>query len=764
MIDLLHTAFARLAPAQAAAGSGEPYPFQQAVAEALLAGRRVVLRAPRGSGKGVAALFPWLAGRLHAFDFPPQLLHVLPPGALVHAVRERVQQAAHTLPELRVSVQTACDALDPFLLADAVITDAEQLLGAALHRPLGLHPSLGNMNAGALLGAYPVFDEFPALRCREALMVWLGLLRRYYPITRCLWTTATWPRALARHVATLLDADYIEDGGRDGGRRSWATRATLSPEGILRAHQGRTLVVCNTVRGAQTLYRALRHLLHGDATELLLLHPYQFAHDRVPIEARAADLFAAGSTANALLVTTACIEVGAQLSAELLITDPAPAEGLLHRAGQCARFPGETGRVLVARVGEVPTGETAEPTAERLLTLLADGPPVTAGEELAALDELWEHTPAEELPELLRDLPSAEACEASAAHALTGALQERLFTRVGVALHSTPEMVLDPFELERLALSHAALERSWRRWQALGSPGEWFALIPHWGESEQHTPSWTSVTEACELHAETQLVVLNADAVSYDPALGLEMTQGTGYGSARLPAQHTSWNPLDQHVESYQEHAARALAACEHHADWHRYTLRHLGARWDIPTVELERWLRLCILWHDAGKLTADWQRAAFRWQVEVMRRQVDFDPLARIDYQQSRDGRFPCPAHAEAGGMVLFRALAILLGGHPPLHKGTVMALCYHHGVRLAAEVDLTPHPEAWATLLHLADGVLDARTVSRIDHAGWALQPTPTADAPPWHDPDCLMAYSLLVRAIRLADREVALTRPFA
>lgn len=766
MGDPLQTAFQHLAQRAMAPESLEPYPFQQAVAEALLAGKRVVLRAPHGSGKESAALLPWVASRLYFYDFPPKLIYTLPGGTLFHDTQRRLHDVAQELPETQISVQTEGDSYDPFFLADAVVTSTDQLLGIAVHRPQGLHPSLCNVNAGVLLGSYLIFNEFPALHAREPLLAWLGLLRKYYPTTRCLWTTGVLPRAVAQHIAQLLGAEYLEaNDACSGGGRVWSTSGHLNPEGIMRRHRERTLVICNTVRGAQTLYRALSHHIdqQQSATELLLLHQYQFTHDRLPVEERITSLLRPGSQANVIVITTSGCEVGTDISADLLISDPAPADQLLQRAAHCARGNGEEGQMLVAHV----SGVTADLphtvlSADGLLHLLADGAVHSSTEELAAMDMLWEEGASEDT----HRLPTAEECDTRALQAIAHGLGDHLFSRVSVALHRVPEMVQDPFELARFSLALSSLKRGWQQWQAHGNPGEWYALAPQWPTDGQHAPNWSLVTDPQEFRTDAQIIILNAEAVSYDPVIGLELVEGTAYQSERLPAQHTIWSPFDQHVESYAEHAMRALTAFEQHVRWYRYVLRHLGAHWKIPAVTLEEWIRLCVLWHDAGKLTADWQRAAYRWQEEVMRRRVDSTVLARVDYQSRRDGRYPCPAHAQATGQVLSGALTTLLGDNPAVLQGIVMALGHHHGVSQAAEVDLTPHPEAWVTLLGLAEDVIDVRMLRRIDHTGWTMRASrhhSEVGITLSQDPNTLMSYSLLTRAIRLSDREMALATTF-
>lgn len=769
MRDLLQTVFQQLTHTKTAPSS-EVYAYQQRVADALLSGHRVVLRAPEASGKGTAALYPWLTSRIHQYDFPAQLLYVLPGGTFFHDIHQVLTAATANIPDTTVGIQTEGDACDPFFLSDAVITSGDQLLSVMLHRPLGLHPGLSNTNAGVVLGSYLVFDEFPALASREAMMVWMNLLLEYYPTARCLWSTATWPRVLCEQVAQLLDAEFIDASQQQsGGTRKWQRMSSINCETMLRMHRGRTIITCNTVRGAQTFYRALRQKATqlGTPTELLLLHQHQFSRHRLPIEAYAATLFTPASGADAILVTTSGMKAVSELSAELLISDPISADKLLLRAGRCARFSGETGRMLVAPVSDLPPGDAyPAPSAESLLDLLVDGNTHSFADELSALDTLWESATPEMQPPIMQALPTAEECHDYTARVIAGHTGKHLFARVGVALHRQPETVKDPFELERFSLAIPSLERGWQQWVANGSADEWFALVPQWPSIGQRTPSWSLVTHPQEFRAEAHLIVLNAETVSYDPIIGLELAPGAAYQSERILAQHTTWSPFDQHVESFVEHATRALAAYTPHARWYRYVLRHLGMQWQIPAVELDQWIRLCILWHDAGKLTAEWQATAIRWQEETMRRPTQHHVLARIDYQYRRDGQFPCPPHAQVTGKVISRALAVLLKNRRALLQGTLAALSHHHGIAALPEGDLSPHPEAWTTLMELAEQVVDTRLLTRMDHAGWVMQTSraqPDIKACLPTEPEAWMAYSLLARAIRLADREVALSSMF-
>ena len=678
MSDTLHSAFRRLTASLGPQGSHEPHAYQLAIAEALLSGKRVVTRVPVTGGKSLAAWFPWLLSRQQSYDFPRQLVHILPGGSFVGNLQQRLQAFSRGVGDLHIAVQTTGDAFDPFFLADATITSADHLLSIALHRASGLHPVLSNIDAGMMHSACLFFDEFPALASRDMLVLWLGLLRQYYPVTPCLFGSGALPRPVMARIAEALDAVFVDAGTMaPGGRRRWTRGNPMSAEAIIRQHHGRTIVVCNTVRGAQTLYRALQRALAQvrQPIRLLLLHQYQFYRDRLPVEEEVGRFFGHGEGGNAILVTTSGVEIGPSCTADLLITDPAPPDALLRRAGRCARFPGEEGQVIVAPVTEQIPGECyPSPPPDLLVGLLADGTRKSPADELAAFDAIWEAAPADHQPEILRRLPTDAEIDLAPREVMGGREQfpRRLFSRVGACLHRMPETVRDPFELERFSLATSSLERGWRQWQASGCQGEWFALIPHWPAFGQQVPNWSPIERPEEFRADARLIVLNAEAVSYDPVIGLELAPGTSYQSERLALQHTDWSPFDQHTQHFAEHAQRTRDAFVQLSADFRYALRHAGMRWRIPLVELERWMQLCMLWHDAGKLTADWQLAAFRWQEEVARRPFHNQVVGRVDYQYGRDGKFPCPEHAVATGRALSRAFSVLLGAASPLYQGT--------------------------------------------------------------------------------------------
>ncbi len=104
---------------------------------------------------------------------------------------------------------------------------------------------------------------------------------------------------------------------------------------------GCAVVICNTVGRAQEVFTAIEQAGFLNSDELLLLHsrfPYAW---RRGIEQRVLRFFGKQGErpARAVLVATQIVEQSLDLDFDLLITDPAPIDLLLQRAGRLHRHP-----------------------------------------------------------------------------------------------------------------------------------------------------------------------------------------------------------------------------------------------------------------------------------------------------------------------------------------------------------------------------------------------------------------------------------------
>src|SRR5690606_135217 len=92
-------------------------------------------------------------------------------------------------------------------LNDIIFTTIDQSLSSFLNIPVGLSFRMANLNAGAILSSFLVFDEIHLLEPEKSLFVMYELLRT----TRMpfIIMTATLPRNFIDFLTEKLDAKYI---------------------------------------------------------------------------------------------------------------------------------------------------------------------------------------------------------------------------------------------------------------------------------------------------------------------------------------------------------------------------------------------------------------------------------------------------------------------------------------------------------------------------------------------------------------------------
>ncbi len=252
------------------------YPYQQRVKALLHEGRPVVLQAPTGSGKTRAALAPFIEA---FFDFPPerfprQCLYAVPMRVLASQFEREYGGLAQSYQRrfgrrLDVRIQTGERPEDPEFLGDLVFATLDQVLSSALGVPYSLPEGRANLNVGAVLGSYLVFDEFH-LFPPQAMRATLQLLRLFGRFVPYILMTATFSRTMLCEIASLLGAEpvlvspeevaWIETEGDKRPRKTrrffWQDRP-LQADDVLAIHDRRSLAVCNTVDRSLDLYRTL---------------------------------------------------------------------------------------------------------------------------------------------------------------------------------------------------------------------------------------------------------------------------------------------------------------------------------------------------------------------------------------------------------------------------------------------------------------------------------------------------------------------------
>lgn len=665
-----------------------PFGYQLEVTERLLAGRNVVLAAPTGSGKTLAALHPFVRARQDGLAWADRLLYTLPLRTLTSALHEKygskLAQAG-----LKASLQTGLYKGDPAFRGDVCFATIDQVLSAYVGQPISLGEGQANLVGGALVGAYLVFDEFHLLEPERALATALDLAKRLRGFTRLLFMTATATQPVLDHLAAVLEADVVTPSAEDlkkmpaqsTRRRTYAWfEGTLTADAVLARRRDRTIVVVNTVKRAQTLYDELRKKLEtperqtgekGADPGLLLLHSRFLAEDRQAIEKLALSIFAKDSQQKGLLIATQVVEVGLDISAQVLLTELAPANSLVQRAGRCARFADQVGEVVVfeaggteaegdteteAIEGATATGLESEGTEGDGATARRRYRPYTSTDCLATrrglagrlaggpvvADYQWELSLVEEaLGE-----PDRAAIGYLIAHA--GARREdiglalaqnpkaayRRFVRsvdaTAIVIHANPGELDLRRGVDTFSVSDPVL-RGFVRDLDLAGALAGLVQYPEWNDDphqENASPvrRWAPVESLRNLRGQFLLAV-SPEVASYDPTLGLRLGQAGAWqsGQERRPAGEVDQGDVGKGkvkrkvvgvAETFRQHAldvarrARDLAASEAVA-----ARAHLGAVLGCSAEAFLDLIELVGVLHDLGKLDQAWQDGIWRIQ-----------------------------------------------------------------------------------------------------------------------------------------------------
>ena len=759
-------------------GKSPPFPYQERLADLLLAGRSVIFRAPTGAGKTWAAVAPFLYSIVRGNRIGDRLLYAVPLRTLATTIHSEVLQRAEQCGLLGQveprtedrdysgSVNYCCLQIggqrsDPFFQADLTFTTIDQLLSSYLMHPVSLPPMLDNMNAGALIGAFLVFDELHLLEPSKALGTTIEMLHRLHrehQLCQFLLMTATLSDEAIDLIGRTLGAErfHISEEevralpAQSTKQRTWRWRSKpLTAANVFHEYcGGRAIVLVNTVERAQRTYLDLKGKW-PDGTikpELILLHSRFFPDDRKAKEQLLHPMFGpdAVRSQDVILVTTQVVEAGIDISAELLLTELAPMNALVQRAGRTARYqaPRNIGTVIVYELEENEKGvrklgpyrdERALIDATRaLLETIREGAMVAANaDELRWIEAVHAQSEREALNSYetmghghARRTRVDEAMDDKARSHLRTLVRD--ITAVNVLITHDPEGVSFSGRKWPLLLSvdpgflasklEDAYESNHAPWVAKG------ARPTDYGESRDLRFQWEAVQSPLALRREW-LIAIHPNHASYDLDHGLVI--GQGGPPPRVRCDEVPPRPsYSYRFESWHDHTRAVMEQASAMARSNPVGAAKLAEACGVDSVQVEDWVRLVCALHDIGKLQTEWQKSAWSWQRERDARQrrpakrdafiahTDYDPRTERELQRRRG--FRLPNHAMEGALAALPGLTRSLSDADlgtELTRDALVAIVWAVGRHHASRARLTTVPESFQ--LHADAGTAVARVL---------------------------------------------------
>ena len=629
--------------------------FQIEVAQYLLSGKNVILQAPTGGGKTEAALAPYLVARRHGIeDFPLKMFFATPLRTLAKDLHRRAEEIFSSLREngskLKTKLHTGEDQNDDFFESDLIVTTIDQLMSGYAHIPLSLGARVANINAGAVVASYIVFDECHLHDPQRAFKTALLMAKELRGITPFLFMTATLSDEMVKEMAEKLNAEVVRVDSDALARipNQQKVRTFKRHEGALTAasvvehHENRSLVVCNTVGRAQALFEALKRAkVEGSLpdTHLELIHSKFFPSDRNAKEERLQELMGKGSTHNVILVGTQAIEVGIDVSSEHLHTDLCPANSLLQRVGRCARYAGEVGTVHVydtlnkhgkRNYKPYTHGDTPSEIVKQWFDKTWDALPKLASRnvdfqlEKMLIDRVHTKSDLDNLSNFDDELHSRLLNYARGAEKrIEGRSLARELIRdidaVSVIVHDNPESLTTWGNVrvrEQLSLYHYELESLYKR-EANNWTIKVGAFPKEWDYENEGRPPliWVEPDNSKGIFSGFA-ICLNPLELSYNSELGLRFApEGEVFESPIKKRESQPWDPLWYTYESYELHIERVMKAARKEVREVFRIAPKVDAALGLPPGLTEALICAAIAAHDFGKLSVGWQGWSRYWQ-----------------------------------------------------------------------------------------------------------------------------------------------------
>lgn len=712
------------------------YPHQQETIEYLSQGKSVVLRAPTGSGKSEAVIIPFLECLNE--NLPSQMIYSLPVRTLVDDLSERFRWYAN-VKWLNVAGHHGKRAETPLFYPPIIVTTIDQTIGAYVCTPLSLSVRHGNIPAGAVSSAFLVFDEVHTFDTERALQSALILATHSEKLRLpFVFMSATMPDSFIDRLKAKFKIEDISVDEEDIPIRKmrnvfvyWEDEKLKSKAVIERYEEsgGKIIVVCNTVNNAQEIYEELE----GNVDcELILLHSRFLEEDRKRKEDKLRVIFGQKSEKKGILVSTQVIEVGMDISCDIMFTELSPINSLIQRAGRCARWGGK-GYLYVYDV-ESPSPykkELMKETRKRIekangLKLDWELEKSLVNEILTKYVDKW--LKIEHMANTLNIL--AQAAFEGNRKLAKDAVRE-IFS-CDIAVHGAPDSIENAYRLKKIKVHVGVLRKFFNDEQ----PTMWGLEDNNIISDESPSIVPQKIFDADGIYP-YRFYIIHPDYSSYDEKKGL-LFEPKGDNFECIEMEERGEVEYSYKKETWGDHSKRTLEVFDTiFLPRYKFAINKFAEAWKIEYNEFLEEIRTVMLLHDIGKLNE-------KWQKKVGWKEGD-EPLAHSENSNIAK----LPSHAPISAYSLKRVFE-----EWKVKKAVSYAIAHHHSVR-AHKVPKYHFISEWEE--HLSTTLKDTKLHIGTDKIITYMKssPSPLKRFPDIMNEQVYRAYTFLSRILRLSDQ---------
>ncbi len=729
-----------------------PYKYQEKVSEHLLSGKNVILSVPTGAGKTWASVMPFLYAKLNQItDFPQKMIYSLPLRTLANSIYKdiddllKLEDVHSKYPQLRklLSIQTGeyCD--DPYFEKDIVFSTIDQTLSNFLSFPLALSHNQANINAGAIIGSYLVFDEFHLLDPKLSMATTIGMLRKLKNLCRiCIMTATLTDEYIQFLKKELTDFEVVSISDFPNDKSSIKSLKpaednkikksvvildeVLNAETILKRHKNKTIVICNRVESSQRLFLDLNKI-KKESTKLICIHSRFFDSDRKQKENEIKQYFGKSSKQeNVILIATQVIEAGMDISCDVMLTEISPINSFLQRAGRCARFAYEYGEVFVCDVLSIEEKELLNVDENELTETdkneirKINNKYLPYSKELCqnSLSALKSYSYLDEIvsEKMVNDILTDTETDNANSIIANQYNSEKIRTswldcdkkHYSETIRDIQSIELILFDVEN---NHNEKVIPWKyetisvyRWSFIGwikkireeniGSEDWIIAKAETSSDSQFDDEWDNAKnfylrrlDFAELKNHYEVVFVDNRYFDYDE-VGLYVVNNENQNTS--PVKHVlekENNNITFKKDSYYQHCKALLNCYEMELKSKmEFVFQQLNLFWG-ETIDWDKLIKIVIVFHDYGKLNDAWQKPMLEYQRKKMNDNSYFEILAHTDYDESVDAELATickiknkPAHAGIGAMQVYEMLIDDYGEKIARIAGC--AILKHHGV----------------------------------------------------------------------------------